>query len=390
MNEAEWKTRKTRIDTRLQSLNPSWNIIPWHNGLDLSQLACHAVTELPTANGPADYALVVNGVLLGILEAKKVTVNPQNVLEQAKRYSSGAFQGPGNWNGYRVPFLYSTNGEIIWHLDVRRDKAASRQISGFHTGPALEALFAFDPKPAHDSLLDTPPDIITRLRDYQRRCIVAAEQAILSGRRVLLLAMATGTGKTFLTVAQIYRLLESKFARRILFLVDRKALAAQAVREFNAFTTPKNNKFTQEYEVYSQRFQKEDFGDDDPFDPKVLPNEYLTAPKPSHTFVYVSTIQRMARNLFGAEGCFPQASGDAEYEEALPQLAQSREHQGRARHSVRAVRNDPNASVGNRGAQRTDAPYLVDEADADKLDIPIHAFDINLRSLPVSAPPLTE
>ena len=66
-------------------------------------------------------------------------------------------------------------------------------------------------------------------------------------------------------------------------------------------------KFTQEYEVYSQRFQKEDFGEDEPFDPKVLPNEYLTAPKPSHTFVYVSTIQRMARNLFGAEGCFAQS-----------------------------------------------------------------------------------
>jgi type I restriction enzyme R subunit len=93
--------------------------------------------------------------------------------------------------------------------------------------------------------------------------------------------MATGTGKTFLTVAQIYRLLESKLVRKVLFLVDRKALAAQAVREFNAFNTPKGNKFTQEYEVYSQRFQREDFGDDCPFDPKVLPNEYLTSPKPA-------------------------------------------------------------------------------------------------------------
>jgi type I restriction enzyme, R subunit len=143
-----------------------------------------------------------------------------------------------------------------------------------------------------------------------------------------MVAMATGTGKTFLTVAQIYRLLESKLVRKILFLVDRKALAAQAVREFNAFNTPKGNKFTQEYETYSQRFQREDFGDDSPFDPKVLPNEYLTAPKSSHTFVYVSTIQRMARNLFGAEAAFPQTQDDS----------------------------DPD--------------------DADKLDIPIYAFDL--------------
>ena len=81
----------------------------------------------------------------------------------------------------------------------------------------------------------------------------------------------------------------------------------KAVREFNAFNTPQGNKFANEYEVYSQKFQKEDFGDDEPFDPKVLPNEYLTAPKSTHTFVYVSTIQRMARNLFGAEGCFAQS-----------------------------------------------------------------------------------
>src|SRR5206468_7963953 len=193
----------------------------------------------------------------------------------------------------------------------------------------LEAVFAFDPKPAHDWFLDTPPERIARLRPYQIGSITATEAAISSGRRELLEALATGTGKTFLTVAQIYRLLESQFAKRILFLVDRKALAAQAVREFNAFTTPHNQKFTLEYEVYRQKFQKEDFGDDDPFDPKVLPNEYLTAPKPSHTFVYVSTIQRMARNLFGAEGCFAQSAGDSEA-----------------------------------------------EADADKLDIPIHAFDL--------------
>jgi type I restriction enzyme R subunit len=292
-------------------------------------LHCVAVEEFPTANGPADYALFVKGVLLGIIEAKKVTVNPQNVLEQAKRYSAGAAQGPGNWDGFRVPFLYATNGEIIWYLDARQEKRVSRPISNFHTASAMEALFAFDQKPAHDWLLDTPPERITRLRPYQVGAITATEAAIRSGRRELLVAMATGTGKTFLTVAQIYRLLESKLARRILFLVDRKALAAQAVREFNAFNTPQGNKFANEYEIYSQKFQKEDFGEDEPFDPKVLPNEYLTAPKPSHTFVYVSTIQRMARNLFGAEGCFVQTGGDTEA-----------------------------------------------EVDADKLDIPIHAFDI--------------
>ena len=251
MNEAEWQTRKQRINTRLRAMHPVWEIIRYRGGLDLSSLACHAVEELPTANGPADYALFVAGKLLGIIEAKKVGVNPQNVLEQAKRYAEGAYQGPGNWNGYKVPFLYATNGELIWHLDARPDKRVSRQVSHFHTASALGALFAFDAEPSHTWLLDTPPERITRLRPYQIGAITATEAAIRSGRRELLVAMATGTGKTFLTVAQIYRLLESKLARRILFLVDRKALAAQAVRTFNAFDTPQGNKLTNEYELYS-------------------------------------------------------------------------------------------------------------------------------------------
>lgn len=90
--EAEWKTRKNRIDMRLRALAPAWQILRYHDGLDLSSLHCAAVEEFPTAHGPADYALFVRGRLLGIIEAKMVTVNPQNVLEQAKRYAEGATQ----------------------------------------------------------------------------------------------------------------------------------------------------------------------------------------------------------------------------------------------------------------------------------------------------------
>src|SRR5207245_1570109 len=273
--------------------------------------------------------LFVDGRLLGIVEAKKVTVNPQNVLEQAKRYARGVFTSVGEWNGLRVHFLYASNGTLIWYVDTRPGQLVSRSLSEFHTPDGLNARFVHDTTNSKNYLLDTPVEQIARLRPYQRDCIIAVENAITGSKHDMMVAMATGTGKTYLTVAQTYRLLESKLVRRILFLVDRKALAAQAVREFNAFNTPKGNKLTQEYEVYRQRFQKEDFGNDDQFDPKVLPNEYLTAPKASHTFVYISTIQRMARNLFGAEASFGQLGGDPDVEE-----------------------------------------------DADRLDIPIHAFDL--------------
>jgi len=83
-NEPEWKTRIERIDKKLKSLNPAWKIIRFKEGMDTTALDACAVTEYPTENGPADYALFVKGQLLGIIEAKKVSVNPQNVLEQAR------------------------------------------------------------------------------------------------------------------------------------------------------------------------------------------------------------------------------------------------------------------------------------------------------------------
>ncbi|MGB9732002.1 MULTISPECIES: hypothetical protein [Calditerrivibrio] len=45
-----------------------------------------------------------------IIEAKKVSVDPQNVLGQAKRYSKGCKSIVGVWNSFKIPFLYPSNG----------------------------------------------------------------------------------------------------------------------------------------------------------------------------------------------------------------------------------------------------------------------------------------
>lgn len=318
IHELEWQTRKEKIDKKLNSLSPPWNIIHSSKVKDYSQLTNHAVEEYPTNNGPADYALFVNGKLLGIIEAKKISVDPQNVLEQAKRYSKGVSYGVGTWDEYGVPFLYASNGETIWHLDVRDEKNISRKISNFHTPSALNELF--NRKIFDDTYFDNLKIDNDRLRHYQAKAIKAIEDGIRERKRSMLLAMATGTGKTYTLVSLIYRLLETKQFKRILFLVDRRALAAQAVREFSSFTTPSGNKFDQEYEVYSQRFRKEDFGEDEPYNPKVLPTKYLTEPDATKTFVYVSTIQRMTINLFGWENSFAQDASDPDYEEDVEKL----------------------------------------------------------------------
>jgi len=161
------------------------------------------------------------------------------------------------------------------------------------------------------------PNQHPRLRPYQIDANTAMEEAIEKRKRQMLVAMATGTGKTFTLVNEVYRLLKSGAAKRILFLVDRRALAAQAVRAFASFEPEPNKKFDKIYEVYSQRFQRDDFEAAEKFDPKVLPKSYLETPQPKHAFVYVCTIQRMAINLFGRQAVW---GGDEEAEEDADQL----------------------------------------------------------------------
>jgi type I site-specific restriction endonuclease len=86
-SESERRTRKGRVDPRLKQWG--WEITPFNPAKPLSGYRRHAIEEFPTANGPADYALIVDGKLLGVVEAKKVTLGPQNVLTQAERYSKG-------------------------------------------------------------------------------------------------------------------------------------------------------------------------------------------------------------------------------------------------------------------------------------------------------------
>lgn len=322
MTESERETRIRRIDPKLA--HAGWEVA------DASSRPVEAVTEptalreLPTLDGPADYALCASERVLGVVEAKKLTVGPSGVLTQAERYSRGIQQSPRFQGEYGVPFLYSTNGEQIRFHDVRREHSRSRWVSAFHTPSALEEMLGRDADAEFTSLstFEQSP----RLRDYQVEANAAIEQAIQEGKRKLLVTMATGTGKTLMTVNEIYRLMKSGIARRVLFLVDRRALAAQTVRAFSSFEAEPGLKFDKIYPLYSQRFQQADLGDDG-FDPSVLPNSLLTAPKLGDAFVYVSTIQRMTMNLFGGE---------------------------------KALRIDDEDI----------------DADVEQLDIPIHAFDL--------------
>jgi type I restriction enzyme R subunit len=297
--ESEKKTRQTRIDPRLKAAG--WSVVPFTN-IDPASYSNAAIEEFETVNGPADYVLCAEDQFVGVAEAKKLTLGPQGVLPQAQRYSKAIDQQPRYQGEFGVPFLYSTNGEEIWYHDVRHELNRSRRVAGFHTPSALKEMLTRDPEEELTRLADIA--MHDKLRPYQVEANTAIEQTIRERKRKMLITMATGTGKTLTMVNEIHRLMKSGVARRVLFLVDRRALAAQAVRAFASFEAEPGLKFDKIYPVYSQMFQKDDLGEDEAWDPNVMPNSLLTNPKLGDAFVYVCTIQRMTINLFGKGAVF--------------------------------------------------------------------------------------
>lgn len=207
-----------------------------------------AISEWPTQSGPADYALFAGLDIIGVIEAKRQSKDVASDVVQAKRYSRDfQLQGDaqfigGPWGEYRVPFVFATNGREfleqlrtksgIWFCDVRRSQNLSRPLKNWYSPADLIDTLSQDVDAAQERLAQENFEYNFDLRPYQRQAIESVEAALANDVRTLLLAMATGTGKTKTSIALVYRLLKTQRFRRILFLVDRTALGEQAANAF--------------------------------------------------------------------------------------------------------------------------------------------------------------
>lgn len=113
-----------------------------------------------------------------------------------------------------------------------------KALRGWISPDGMLKLLESDIEKADKALQTLPYDFLRdkdglNLRQYQLNAIQAAENAVINGQKNILLAMATGTGKTRTVLGMIYRFLKTGRFNRILFLVDRTALGEQAEDVFN-------------------------------------------------------------------------------------------------------------------------------------------------------------
>ena len=217
-----------------------------------------AIAEWPTdsafyKNGYADYAFFIGEKLVAVMDAKKASEDVASTIDvQVKDYATHIKAEDlkytvGTWGAYQVPFLFASNGRSyieqlrtksgIWFLDARNSANQPYPIRNWFSPSDLLEKLGQNIEEANEALVTADDSFMTdstglNLRDYQIRAINKATEAIINGKPTALLAMATGTGKTRTVLGLIYKMLESKRFRRILFLVDRVSLGEQAMDTF--------------------------------------------------------------------------------------------------------------------------------------------------------------
>lgn len=243
---------------------------------DMSQLNLFAglgvaVREFPTSTGPVDYALFVDGVPVGVVEAKKDSAgeNITIVEGQSSRYAESTFK----WikGEYRIRFAYEATGKLTRFTDYDDIKFRSRTVFSFHQPQELQRLMKL-PNTVRNRMKEFPAFDTEGFRKCQIVAIEKLEESFAANRPKALIQMATGAGKTFTAITAVYRLLKHTGVNRILFLVDTKGLGEQAEREFLAYRPNDDNRsFSQLYGVHR------------------LKSSFI----PNDVQVCISTIQRM-------------------------------------------------------------------------------------------------
>lgn len=233
-NRSEARTRKELIDPKLKDAGWSdhdWQI-EWEYQITDGRIHFDGKVGRRGTPKKADYLLrYAPAKAIAVVEAKKESEHHLEGAAQAKEYASKL----GLW------FAYATNGIEIEFFDLKKNK--QENVKRFHTPEELWNLYL-----EYSGIKPTPQNVKALVQDYydesqlgkrrkpryyQELAVNRAVEAVVNGKRRVLITQATGTGKTFTSLQLVYKLWKSGVSKRILFIVDRNLLADQAFQDFN-------------------------------------------------------------------------------------------------------------------------------------------------------------
>ena len=222
LSEAE--TRRMYIDLMLREAG--WQVLTKEGYIQPLKACIEIELEgMPNAEGIgyADYVLFGgNGKPLAVIEAKRTSVSPIKGKHQAELYAECLRKK------YDVmPVIYYSNGFETWIIDGLG--YPPRRLFGFHTAKDLELIIQ---QRGRQDITDlSVKDSITD-RHYQKMAIKAVCEHYNQKHRKALLVMATGTGKTRVSISLVDVLMRNGWVKNVLFLADRISLVTQAHKNY--------------------------------------------------------------------------------------------------------------------------------------------------------------
>jgi type I restriction enzyme R subunit len=214
----EAETRDAFIDVLLREAG--WN----PKGENVEE---YPVQGMPTETGEGfvDYVLWgSDNKPLALVEVKRTKVDPKVGKRQAELYANCLQSMTG-----QRPVIFYTNGYETWLWDDI--EYPPRRVEGFYTRDQLQLLV--NRRGSKQELLQLQPKQEIVNRPYQLEASARVMESFdHQKKRKALIVMATGTGKTRLSIGIVDLLMRANWARRVLFLADRIALVEQAKRGF--------------------------------------------------------------------------------------------------------------------------------------------------------------
>ncbi len=221
---SEAETRRLYIDLMLKEAG--WEVLDTEGAIQPSKACIEVEVEgMPNNEGVGycDYVLFgSNGLPLAVVEAKRTSASPIKGKHQAELYAMCLEKRYGI-----RPVIYYTNGFETYIIDGLG--YPSRRLYAFHTESDLELLI--QKRQRHDITDFSVNDNITD-RHYQKMAIKSVCEHFNSKHRRGLLVMATGTGKTRVSISLVDVLARNGWVKNVLFLADRIPLVSQAHKNF--------------------------------------------------------------------------------------------------------------------------------------------------------------
>ncbi|MFB3881909.1 MAG: DEAD/DEAH box helicase family protein [Armatimonadota bacterium] len=227
-------------DTRAKLVDPALHSRGWTEDLIRREETAGQVYVDPTdgrarrrPHGRVDYVLRVKvnpdtqPVAVALIEAKAEHLPAEHGLTQAKAYAAACKR-------LNVPFVFSSNGHLFVEFDsLTQFTAPPRPLTEFPSPDELRS--RYEQQHGFSLASESARPLLARYRDvesnryYQDAAIRAALEKIAGGGNRVLLALATGSGKTRIAVHLLLRIARAGQLRRALFVCDRDELRTQAL-----------------------------------------------------------------------------------------------------------------------------------------------------------------